>query len=244
MNEKKIMLVTGASSEIGCELIKKVAENYEVIIAHYYNCKKDLEEIQLNIGKKLILMQADFSDAESVKSMIENIKNTGYFPNHIVHLSAQKLKLEKFIKCDWNIFRQGIETSVHSIVDILQAFIPNMVKNKDGKIIFMLTSSTLGIPPKYQAAYVSVKYMLLGLMKSLSAEYADKGITINGISPDMIETKFLTNIPDMVVQKNAQNSPIKRNLTLNDVIPAFEYLLSDAANAVTGQNLGITGGIC
>lgn len=108
----------------------------------------------------------------------------------------------------------------------------------------MLTSSTLGIPPKYQAAYVSVKYMLLGLMKSLSAEYADKGITINGISPDMIETKFLTNIPDMVVQKNAQNSPIKRNLTLNDVIPAFEYLLSDAANAVTGQNLGITGGIC
>ena len=59
----------------------------------------------------------------------------------------------------------------------------------------MLTSCTTNIPPKYLASYVTSKYALLGLVKALSNEYADKGIRINGISPSMIETKFLENIP-------------------------------------------------
>ena len=86
------------------------------------------------------------------------------------------------------------------------------------------------------------KYALLGLMKSLSVEYADKGIMVNGVSPDMIETKFLKDIPDLVIRQNAERSPLKRNLTIEDVVPTFDFLLSDAADTITGQNIGITGG--
>jgi 3-oxoacyl-[acyl-carrier protein] reductase len=79
-------------------------------------------------------------------------------------------------------------------------------------------------------------------MRNLAAEYADRGITVNGVSPDMVETKFLDDIPDLVIKQNAEKSPLKRNLTPKDVIPAIKYLLSDEAEAVTGTNMGITGG--
>ena len=117
-----------------------------------------------------------------------------------------------------------------------------MAKNKYGKILVMLTSCTTNIPPKYLTSYVTSKYALLGLVKSLANEYSDKGIKINGISPSMIETKFLKNIPELLVQQNAMNSPTGSNLCVDDVIPMFEFLLSDKSNSITGQNIAITNG--
>ena len=138
---------------------------------------------------------------------------------------------------------QAFEVSVRSIFHILQSFMPHMSKQKYGRVVFMLTSYCLGLPPKYQSAYVTSKYALLGLMKALATEYDSKGITVNGISPEMIDTKFLSDLPDLIVEENAAKSPLKRNLQVDDVVPMLAYLLSDAAEAITGQNIAITGGM-
>lgn len=243
MKDKKILLITGASSDIGSSMIPRIAANYETVIAHYCHEKKRLENMQQEIGEKLVLVQADFSDAKSVAGMIKQIQDMGYSPNHIVHLAAAKIDNLQFHKDDRASFSIGMEISLHSIVDILQAFIPAMAKNRYGKILFMLSSVTLDRTTKFQSPYIVAKYALLGLMKSLSKEYAGKGIAVNGISPDMMETDFLSEIPELIIQKNAAESPLGRNLSIDDVIPAFQYLLSDEADAVMGQNIGITGGI-
>ena len=114
-----------------------------------------------------------------------------------------------------------------------------MQKQRSGKIVFMLTSYVVGMPPKYQAAYTTVKYALLGLMKSLAAEYADKGIAINGVSPDMIQTKFISQLPHLLVEQYAGTLPGKRILSVDDVVPAFQFLLSDGANLIHGENICI-----
>jgi 3-oxoacyl-[acyl-carrier protein] reductase len=118
-----------------------------------------------------------------------------------------------------------------------------MAKNRYGRIVFMLTSCTQNYPAKYQSSYVTVKYALLGLMKSLSVEYANKGITVNGVSPDMMETKFLSDIPEMVLEQNRENSPIGRNVFVGEVTPVICHMLSDMGASMTGQNVGITGGL-
>ena len=125
---------------------------------------------------------------------------------------------------------------------ILQKFIPKMSKNKYGKIVFMLSAYLLGVPPKFQSPYITIKYALYGLMRTLASEYASRGITVNGVSPDMIETRFLSEIQEVIIKKNAEQNPLGRNMTVKDVIPIIDYLLSDKAEAVTGQNIGITGG--
>ena len=79
-------------------------------------------------------------------------------------------------------------------------------------------------------------------MRSLAAEYTDKGITVNAVSPDMMETKFLSEIQEIIIRQNAENNPLGRNIRVDDVIGLFQYLLSDGTQAVTGQNIGVTGG--
>lgn len=243
MRDKKILLVTGASSDVGSKLIYETAGNYEVILAHYCHSRDRLMAMREEFGDKFILLQADFTDLQSVTDMADRIDALGYVPDHIVHLPAQRVNPQRFHKTEVEQYTLGFTTSVASIVLLLKRFLPRMSKQKYGKILFMLTSFTLNAPPKYQAPYITVKYALLGLMRDLAREYADKNITVNGISPDMMETRFLSDMPELVIRQNAANNPMGRNLVVGDVLPTFEYLLSDGADLVTGQNIGVTGGV-
>ena len=241
MNEK-ILLVTGASSDIGAKLIEKVNKDYNYIIAHHNSDANNLVELKEKLGEKLILIKGNFKDEEMTYKFVEDIRKTGKIPTHIVHLPAGKCENMKFSKLTWDKFQNDLDIALRSLVIILNNFLPVMAKNKYGKIVVMLTSYTNNIPPKYLASYVTSKYALLGLVKALANEYADKGIRINGISPSMIETKFLKDIPELIVKQNANNSPTGKNLSVEDVIPMFQFLLSENANSITGQNIAITNG--
>ncbi len=243
MKDEKILLITGASSDVGELLIDKVCNNYEIIFAHYHSSKTKIENLQNKYGNKIIPIQSDFTNLESTRQFIDSIKSSGKYPDHIVHLTAQKAHNLQFHKQSWEMYQQEIDTSLRSIILILKELLPSMSKQRYGKIVFMLSSCVFGIPPKYQNSYITVKYALLGLMRSLAAEYAAKRIMINAISPDMMETKFLSEIPELIKEQSAKNNPLGRNISIEEVVPTIQYLLSDASDIVTGQNLGVTGGI-
>ena len=82
----------------------------------------------------------------------------------------------------------------------------------------------------------------MGMGKALAAEYAPKGIQINMISPSMMETKFVANIYNGVLENAAASNPLKRNTKPEDVAGIIEYLFSDANTFITGVNFPITGG--
>lgn len=240
----KNLLIVGASSEIAIKFLRASYDDYEKIYLQYRTLGSDLEGLakELSAHTEIVLLQADLSDTDSVFAMINQIKETGALPNHIVHLAAPKIRHKQFHKENWESFENGWEISVHSIVNILQAFMPSMAKQKYGRVIFMLTSCTNNEPPKFQSAYVMVKYALLGLMKSLAVDYADKGITVNGVSPGMMETKFLSELPELIIEQNRMNSPLGRNINIEEILPVMKYMLSDMGASMTGQNIVISGG--
>ena len=202
------------------------------------------ETIDYLKGKtEIVLFKVDLSNVLDVNKMIADINESMILPNCIVHFPAPKAYNMQFHKDKWENYDLGWIVSVRSIVMILQAFMKNMARNKYGRIVFMLTNNTNNLPAKYQSSYVTVKYALLGLMKSLSVEYIDKGITVNGVSPDMMETKFLSNLPELIIEQNKANSPIGRNIYIKEVVPIMEYMLSDLGAAMTGQNIVISGGL-
>jgi len=237
------LLVIGASSDCGLAVIKQIQHNYTCIYAHYAHGAEKLLELKETLGDKLILIQDDFAGECGGEAVLKVMEETGFFPEHVIHFSAMPCRNIKFIKSGWDMFEKDLQISLRSAVIILQSIIRNLVKQKKkGKIVFMLSSYTQNFPPKYLSSYVTVKYALMGLMKSLSVEYAEKGIMVNAVSPSMIETKFLREIPELVVQQTAANSPFGRNLYVEDVVPTFEFLLSDKADLITGQNIVISGG--
>ncbi|NRS90166.1 3-oxoacyl-[acyl-carrier protein] reductase [Flavobacterium sp. 7E] len=236
-----IIFITGASSDIGEALIKNLEEEC-IIVAHYNSNNKRLLELQKETTNKIFPIQADFSSQESIIDMLDKIESEIGIPNKIIHLAAPKFENLRFRDVDWNNFQNEINVSLGSITLILNRFLPKMASQKRGKIVTVLSSVVLGVPPKALSQYTTVKYALLGLMKALASEYADKKITINCVSPSMVETQFLSKINERIVELAAEAHPLKRIANVLDVIPAILMLLSEDSAYINGVNLPITGG--
>lgn len=82
-----------------------------------------------------------------------------------------------------------MNVGLRSAMTVSQAVFKKLVKEeRKGKEICVLSSYVNGIPPKFMLPYVASKYAMLGYVRALSAEYADKGIMVNAVSPGMMET--------------------------------------------------------
>ena len=238
---KDIILIIGASSDIGLNLIKNISDE-ALIIAHYNSSNEKLLELSKKINNKLVALKADLSKEDEINKLLDVIEFDYGVPNKIIHLAANKVENIRFKDVSWSDFEKDINISFKSAVLILNRFLPKMAKLRKGKVIIMLSSYVLGVPPKALTHYTTIKYALLGLVKSLASEYSDKNIQINAVSPSMIDTKFLDNINEKFVELNAYNHPLKRNATVDDITPIIKMLISKESDYINGINIPVTGG--
>lgn len=236
------LLILGASSDLATALIPRISGNFQTIFAHYHQSVDKLRELQISIPCRMELLQADFTSEKSTKCLIDEVALSGVEITHILHCPSAKVRNKHFRKMGWDDYTIMLETQLRSLYYATNCFIPKMAKQQYGKLVTILSSYTVGTPPAFASTYITAKYALLGFIRSLAAEYAGKSIQINAVSPSMIETKFLQDMPHLVAEQNSANHPLKRNATVEDVIPAIEFLLSDQSGFITGQNLLVSGG--
>ena len=185
----------------------------------------------------------DYSGADRDRpAFVQLLQTSAPPPTHFIHLPALPVVNAKFKAFDQTRFDKDLEIEVHSAIRICRAVLPAMARAKFGRVLFIQTSYTIGCPPKNTAAYVMAKSALGGLVKSLAVEYAKFGVTVNCVAPSMMETNFLKDTPDLIVQAAAADNPMGRNATPEDVVPAMAFLLSDEAGFITGVTLPVTGG--
>ena len=192
--------------------------------------------------RNLKLLQANLGEESSVRELIKTIDSSYGVPTKIVHLAAPKFQLIKSRELSWETIQAEINVQLRSFFYITNFFIPKMVKQKYGKIVLVLSSVTINVPPKYLAHYTISKYALLGYMKSVVSEVAEKRININAVSPSMIETNFLSNLNPKIIEINADQNPTKRNARVEDIVPLIVFLLSDSAEYINGVNIPVAGG--
>ena len=242
----KVYLITGASSEVGMAYIKKLDETVSenvTVVAHYANNKAGLEALQKELSYvTLRLVQADLSIAGGAGKVCAFVKEQGLEVTHMLHLAASAFLHVKIKKWDEEKVRREMQIQFFSFASMMKEILPKMAKAGYGRVCVMLSSYVLGTPPKFMSDYVAVKSALLGYIKAAAAEYGDKGVCINGISPNMMETKFLQNIDEKIVQMTAESSEMKRNIRVEETISGIVYLLSDEASYVNGTNLNLSGG--
>lgn len=247
--ENKVYLITGASSDVGIAFLKKLDTELTnegrkaVVYAHYGFHAERLLQLKEEAGAlEVIPIQADLSNAEEVTKLIEAVREQVSCPDYILHLPATKLTYNKMKQFSVSDMEKDMAIQISSLAEIGKAFLPGMAKRKSGKVVVMLSSVTLGMPPKFMSSYVTVKYALLGLMKSMAMEYADKGINVNGISPNMMETQFLEQIDERIVEMNKESCTMKRNVKVEETVAAIAFLFSEGAGYMNGVNLNMSGG--
>ena len=241
----KTYIITGASSDIGTAFLKELEKDGEKVTAYcqYFSNDSKLKELQSefkNLNVKL--SRCDLSSTKDTDRWINELKSECIVPTHILHLAAQKFEYMRIKNFDWGKTSKELNIQVNSFAQILKAFCPGMSRAKFGRIAAMLTAYTIGTPPKYMSNYLIEKYALLGLVKSAASEYAGTGITINGLSPSMIETKFLSEVDPRIIEMTAQSNPMKRNVGVDEVVGSLRFLLSDGAAYMNGININLTGG--
>lgn len=242
----KVYLITGASSEVGMAYIKKLDETAAedvTVIAHYGKNKDSLEQLQEELCHvTLHMVQADLSLAEGAEIICNYIKEQGLLVTHVLHLAAPAFSHVKIKKWDEEKVRKEMQIQFFSFASMMKEILPQMAKAGFGRVCVMLSSYVLGTPPKFMSDYVAVKSALLGYVRAAATEYGEKGVCINGISPNMMETKFLQNIDEKIVRMTADSSALKRNIRVEETVNGIAYLLSDEASYVNGINLNLSGG--
>ena len=201
---------------------------------------------------------------DSLKSLFKEFKDLGeiiYIPanvkNHLEVKDAFKKIIEKWAKVNILVNNAGItddrlairmtEDSWNEVIDInlkgtfncIKNVLPNMIKNKGGKIINM--SSVVGIMGNSgQSNYCASKAGIIGLTKSLAKEYGKKSININAIAPGFIKT----NMTDKVdTEKFLNNIELDRLGAVDDIANLVCFLCSKDASYITGQVINVDGGL-
>lgn len=232
---RKVYLITGASSDIGMGFIEKISQGEEgsLFYAHYRTMNEHLQSLKTELGDRMELIQADLAEPDGVLRVIDAVRER---PTHILHLPAGRIEYKRFRQIEAGELQREMQIQVYSLLEIYKVFLPKMAKAGFGRSVAVITSCTRGTPPQFLGMYTTVKYALLGLVKSATAEYAGKQIFINALSPSMVETKFLGKIDSRIVKMAAQQSYLGRNITVKEVVAAIEFLLSDV-NPMCGENL-------
>lgn len=239
-----IAVVTGASGGIGAEIAKRLAQDgFSVALIYNRNAEKaqkTADEITLS-GGSAKTYKCDVRDSSEITSAIEAIERDFGEISVLVNnagISEQKL-LTDITDSDWE---NMISTNLSGAFYSCRAVLPYFVHRKSGRIINI--SSMWGeTGGSCEVHYSAAKAGLIGLTKALAKEVAPSGITVNAVSPGVINTEMVTKLGKDTVDMLREEIPVMRLGTPEDVANAVSFLADDRASYITGQVLSVNGGI-
>jgi 3-oxoacyl-[acyl-carrier protein] reductase len=239
----KVALVTGASQGIGEAIaLDLAAEGATVLLLDVQ--KEKLEGVRDRIQERMgqaEVYTADVSRFEEVGGVVESalqaygridllVNNAGITRDSLL----LRMKDE-----DWDAV---LAVNLKGVFNVTRAVLRSMVQNRWGRIVNL--ASVVGLMGNAgQANYAASKAGVIGFTKSVAREVAARGITVNCVAPGYIATAMTDRLPDEVKKAFLEIIPMKRLGTPADVSAAVKFLLSDGAAYITGQVLGINGGM-
>jgi len=241
----KAALVTGGSRGLGRAISLAFARQGADLAVNYRGNAAAADEVIASIrelGRQAIAIQGDTSAGREaceaiVRAAIDQFGKVDILVNN-AGITRDNLMM-RMDDADWN---DVIATNLSGPFWMCRAIARPMLKAKSGRIINM--SSVAGrMGNAGQANYASAKAGLIGLTKTVARELASRGITANAIAPGLIETELTADLPDAARQFVLDSTPLGYIGSVEDVAAAAVYFASDEARYVTGQVLGIDGGM-
>jgi 3-oxoacyl-[acyl-carrier protein] reductase len=241
----KTALVTGGSRGLGRAIALALAGQGADLAVNYRGNAEAAKEVADRIaalGRRAVTIQGDTSAGresceEIVKAAIDGLGSIDILVNN-----AGITRDNLLMRMDAEEWDAVIDTNLGGPFWMTRAIARPMMKARSGRIINMSSAAgRMGNPG--QANYAAAKAGLIGLTKTTARELASRGITCNAIAPGLIETDLTADLPEAATEALKGLTPLGYIGSVEDVAAAAVYFASDEARYVTGQVLGVDGGI-
>lgn len=240
---ERIALVTGASRGIGRAIARALAaEGYRVCIN--YRVRRDCAESLCTeiaaFGGEAMIYGADVSCRDEVAAMVAAVEEKWGAVSLLVNNAgvAGQAQFQDVTDALWHrYFAVNVDGAYHTI----QAVLPAMLRAHEGCIINI--SSMWGLRgASCEVTYSCTKAALIALSRSLAVELAPTGIRVNCIAPGVIKTDMLDALPEGTLPLLAEETPLRRLGTPEDIAHLASFLASEKASFITGQVITADGG--
>jgi 3-oxoacyl-[acyl-carrier protein] reductase len=244
MLQGKIAVVTGASRGIGRAIALELARQGAAVVVNYLKSAENAEDVVnaiLDGSGRAAAFQADVSDFQQAQKLIAFaaetfgkidilVNNAGITRDMLIMMMSEE---------DWDTV---LRTNLKSTFNCSKVAVKHMMRNRYGRII-NITSVAGQMGNAGQTNYSASKAGQIGFTKALAREVAARNITVNGIAAGFIETDIWANVSEGMREAVMRMIPMGRKGQPEEIAYAVAFLASDQAAYITGQILGIDGGM-
>lgn len=236
----KSALITGASGGIGSAIARALHGQGAQVVLHGTRAEK-LESLKAELGEGAYVLTANLSDREAVSGMVEKAAEMAGSVDILVN-NAGITRDNLFMRMKDEEWDDVLAVNMTASMLLCRSAMRAMMKARWGRIISI--SSIVGVTGNPgQTNYAASKAGMIGFSKSLAAEVASRGITVNVIAPGFIETPMTDVLSDDQKEKLLVNVPAGRLGQSDEIAAAALYLASNEAGYVTGSTLHVNGGM-
>jgi len=240
----RVALVTGASRGIGHSIALELAERGAAVAANYNQSAVSAEQVVAQIrekGGQAVAIQADVSNNQEAQTLIKTtietlggldilVNNAGITRDNLIMMMSEG---------DWDLV---LDVNLKSTFNCSKAAVRHMMRKRYGRIINITSvAGQMGNPG--QTNYSASKAGQMGFTKALAREVASRNITVNAIAAGYIDTEIWAKVSEEARQAVLSLIPLGRKGDPQEIAFAVAFLASDQAAYITGQILGVDGGM-
>lgn len=242
--ENKVAIVTGGSRGIGASIAKDLARQGATVIINYASNADAANKVVAEIaefGGKAEAVKFDVSNEEAVNLAIDEVIKK-YSKIDILVNNAGISVDSLFVRTKTDDWAKTLDINLNGCFYCARAASKHMMKARTGRIINI--SSVIGeMGNAGQVAYSTSKAGLLGFTKSLARELASRGITVNAITPGYITTDMTGALNEAQTTAIMEKIPCNRLGSPEDISSLVGFLAGDSSSYITGQVIGVNGGM-
>ena len=241
---RKIALITGGSRGIGAACVRTFAEDGYAVAFLYKSSEEKAKALVQSLraeGLDVAAYQCDVADPAQVRTVIADILRTYRRIDALVNC-AGIAHIGLFTDMTEEEWDHLFAVNVRSAFSVTKAVLPGMISQQKGAIVNV--SSMWGeVGASCEVAYSATKAALIGLTKALAKEVGPSGVRVNCVTPGVIDTDMNAQLTEEDRVSLADETPLGRIGSAEEVAKTILYLCGDGASFITGQILGVSGGL-